>query len=258
MRTAGVITPTIAAMAVTTERYRVDDLAERTETSIDTIRFYQKRGLLAPPVREGRIAWYDEHHIDRIARIRDLQDHGLPLALIGRVLDLDATDAPLAAAVLEATTEGDPGETLLTRAELAAAARVPEAILDAIVDAGLLAPRATNATDMFSSADVDLVRGGIRLLEFGIPMHDLLALAREHNTMTRAIAERAVELFDDSVRQPLRHSAKTDDEKAAELVEAFQVLLPTVSDLVAHHFRRVLLEVAQTRLDIDALDGGTS
>lgn len=241
-----------------TERYRVDDLASRTETSIDTIRFYQKRGLLPPPAREGRIAWYDDAHIDRIARIRDLQDRGLPLALIGQVLDLDATDAPLAAAVLEATGTPSPDAATLTRTELALAARVPEAIVDAIVDAGLLAPRRVLGEDRFSPDDVDLVRGGLKLLEFGIPMTDLLALAREHNAMTRVIAERAVELFDDSVRQPLRHSDKSDAVKAAELVDAFRVLLPTVSDLVAHHFRRVLLDVSQERLDIDvdAVHGG--
>jgi DNA-binding transcriptional MerR regulator len=245
-------------MPVTTERYRVDDLAERTETSIDTIRFYQKRGLLPPPTREGRIAWYDTAHLERIARIRELQEQGFPLALIERILTLDATDAPLAAAVLEAAAE-TPGPTTLTRTELAHAAHVPAAIVDAVVREGLLTPRTVNGAEAFSPADVDLLRNGITLLEAGIPMPGLLALAREHTAATRAIAEQAVALFDASVRQPLRNAPTTDDQKAAELVAAFRVLLPTVSDLVANHFRRTLLEIAQERLDLEpeALGDGT-
>lgn len=238
-------------MAATTERYRVDDLAQRAEISVDTIRFYQKRGLLAPPERDGRIAWYGDAHIERLARIRELQERGLPLALISRVLDVDATDVPLAAAVLEATV-GDDDTVGLTRTELAAAARVPEPIVDAVVAEGLVSPRTIDGAERFDPADADLLRNGLRLLEFGIPMRDLLALAREHNAMTHTIAEQAIELFDASVRQPLRDSDKPDDAKATELVDAFRVLLPTVSDLVANHFRRVLLELAQARLDIDA------
>ena len=37
---------------------RVEDLARAADVSVDTIRFYQKRRLLPPPTRRGRIAWY--------------------------------------------------------------------------------------------------------------------------------------------------------------------------------------------------------
>ena len=56
-------------------------------------------------------------------------------------------------------------------------------------------------------------------------------------------------MFDEHVRRPLRDSALTDDEKARRLVEAFRTLLPTVTTLVAHHFRSVLLEIAQEHLE---------
>jgi hypothetical protein len=56
-------------------------------------------------------------------------------------------------------------------------------------------------------------------------------------------------MFDEHVRQPLRNSALSDDEKSERLVEAFRTLLPTVSTLVEHHFRSVLLEVAQQHLE---------
>ena len=51
------------------------------------------------------------------------------------------------------------------------------------------------------------------------------------------------------VRLPLRNSDLSDAEKAQRLVDAFRTLLPAVTTLVEHHFRRVLLAVAQEHLE---------
>jgi hypothetical protein len=40
-----------------------------------------------------------------------------------------------------------------------------------------------------------------------------------------------------------------DGDAAAQLVEAFDTLLPAVTNLVANHFRRVLLAEAEERLE---------
>ena len=83
--------------------------------SVDTIRFYQKRQLLPPPRRDGRIAWYGADHVERLQRIKDLQRQGFSLAVIRRLVagELDAADAPLAAAVAGAQA-GD-AELLIAR-----------------------------------------------------------------------------------------------------------------------------------------------
>jgi DNA-binding transcriptional MerR regulator len=229
------------------DRLRVEDLAEQADVSVDTIRFYQKRRLLPAPAREGRVAWYGPEHVERLARIRELQAQGLTLALIGRVVsgDLDATDAPLAIAVADA----DAREEFLSLAELAQRSNVPEALLEAIAREGLLVPRAHDGEERYTASDVGIVRAGLSLLETGFPLPDLLELARTHNDATRDVAEQAVALFDRYVRTPLRDSGRSDREKAEQLVSAFRVLLPAVTALVEHHFRRVLLEVAQEHLD---------
>lgn len=229
------------------ERWRVEKLAERADVSVDTIRFYQKRRLLPAPMRDGRVAWYGPEHLDRLARIRELQAHGLTLALIGRVLsgDLDATDAPLAVAVAVAESP----EEFLSLAELADRSGVPRSLLEAVAREGLLVPRIHEGDERYTSGDVDVVRAGLALLETGFPLSDLLALAREHNASTHGIAEQAVALFDRYVRTPLRGSSLSDDDKAHQLVEAFRRLLPAVTALVEHHFRRVLLAVAQEHLE---------
>lgn len=231
------------------DRWRVEELAERADVSVDTIRFYQKRKLVPPPVRDGRIVWYGEEHLERLLRIRDLRAHGLTLALIGRVVDgdLDPTDAPLAAAV--ASADVDTQEEFLTLPELADLSGVPAALLEAVAREGLLVPRTHDGGERFTSADVNIVQQGLRILEQGLPLAELLALAREHHEMTRDIAEQAVALFDHHVRVPLRDAELPDGVKAERLVESFRVLLPAITALVAHHFRRVLLEVAQEHLE---------
>jgi DNA-binding transcriptional MerR regulator len=239
------------APASRASRWRVEDLATRADVSVDTVRFYQKRRLLPPPEREGRVAWYGPEHLERLARIRDLQAQGLTLALIARLLtgEIDATDVPLAAAVAAADNDADSAEEFLTLAELAMRSGVPLPLLEAVAREGLLLPRVLDGREHYTDADVGIVRQGLSLLERGLPLPELLALAREHTAGTRDVAERAVALFDEYVREPLRASDLPDDEKAEQLVAAFRVLLPTITSLVAHHFRRVLLAVAQEHLE---------
>jgi len=235
------------ATAAPTE-IRVEELARQSGVSVDTIRFYQKRGLLPAPRREGRIAWYSSEHAQRLARVKELQRRGFSLAVIRRLLagELDAADAPLAAAVAGAQA-GD--AELLDADELAARVGIPPALLDAVVRQGLVVPQQRDGEPRFSVDDADVLRRGLQLLELGFPLPDLLDLATRHHEATRAIAEDAVKLFDSYVRHPLRDEPISDDERAERLVAAFRTLLPTVTALVAHHFRSTLLEVAQEHLE---------
>jgi DNA-binding transcriptional MerR regulator len=228
------------------EELRVEELARRTDTSVDTIRFYQKRQLLPPTRREGRVAWYGPDHVERLQRIRELQGRGFSLAVIRRLLDgeLDAADEPLAAAVVEASED-----ELVTLDELAARAGVPPALLDAVVREGLLVPRTRDGEPRFAASDTRTVAAGLALLEAGLPLPELLALAERHHAATRAIAEHAVTLFDVHVREPLRGSPLDAQARAQRLVDAFRTLLPAVTSLVEHHFRGVLLQVAQEHLE---------
>ena len=66
---------------------RVEQLSARADLTVDTIRYYQSKGLLDPPRREGRVAWYGDEHLERLARIRSLQGRGFTLATIVRLVD---------------------------------------------------------------------------------------------------------------------------------------------------------------------------
>ena len=231
-------------------RYRVEQLASETDVSVDTVRYYQSRGLLPPPDREGRVGWYGADHAERIREIRDLQRKGLTLAAIERLLgEGRATpDGDLALAVAAAQGAGGDDEELVTLDGFAERSGVPASLIQAVEREGIELGRSVDGEIRYTTADVDMVRGALRLLEFGLPLGDLLSLARDTNDAMVALAERAVALFDEHVREPIRDTAATDEEAAARLVEAFDTLLPTVTNLVANHFRRVVLAAAEERL----------
>jgi len=232
-------------------RYRVDELAARSGLSVDTIRFYQSKGLVPQPEREGRLAWYDDGHLERLARVRDLKAKGFTLRAIERLLagDLDPADAALVSA-LPGAGDPDDGAAVLTLDEFAERSGMSPSLIEAIAREGLLTPQTTDAGDArFTVDDLSVVRAGLELLEAGLPLSELLALARDHDAAMRGVAERAVDMFLRFVRDPIRGSATSDDEAAAGLVNAFQKMLPATTSLVSHHFRRVLLEEARRRVE---------
>jgi DNA-binding transcriptional MerR regulator len=230
----------------------VEQLAAACDVSVDTVRYYQTLGLLPPPEREGRVAWYGAEHVERIADVRSLQRKGLTLAAIGRVVrgELGAADADLAAAVAAARGQtGDDGQELLTLEAFAARSGVPASLIQAVEREGIVLSRMEDGGERYAAADIDVVRTALRLLEFGLPLGDLLALARDADRAMRGLAGRAVELFDEHVRKPIRDTAGDDERAADQMVEAFAELLPAVTELVAHHFRRVLLETAEAHIE---------
>jgi DNA-binding transcriptional MerR regulator len=257
---------------------RVEQLSVRTGLSVDTIRYYQSKGLLDPPRREGRVAWYDDRHVERLNRIRSLQQRGFTLATIVRLVsgDLDAADEALLAELTGAgghhhrSSPADPRpgmdeglgpvaepreqpEETFTIAELATETGVPLALLKAIEAEGLLIPRRFGDHERYTSEDVATARAGLLLLEWGIPLSSLFELARRHHEATQAVAEEAVSLFSTHVRGPLRQGRNrtpSADEGSSEigdidrLVQAYAKLLPAVNTLVANHFTRTLVNTA--------------
>ncbi len=240
-----------------TMRMRVEELALQADVSVDTIRFYQKQRLLPAPGRDGRLAWYNEDHLERIARIKELQRRGFTLAVIRRFLsgELDPADERLAAAVVEAGDEdamaaGDGEAETFDLEGLAAKVGVPSPILESLVREGMLVPRVRDGEARFGPDDVTVLSAGLRLLEAGLPLTEVFDLARRFHALSREVATQAVELFDLYVRKPLRAQDDLGDAaKAERMVETFRTLMPAVSDLVAFHFRRILLQVAQEHLE---------
>ncbi len=220
--------------------YRVEQLAAAAGIRVDTLRFYQSRGLLHPPRRKGRVAIYDADHLERLQRIRALQQQGFTLAQIQKVLERQETEEGV---LLAALMQESAGERTLTLEELAAEAGVPEALLRSAVDAGLVEPLRMDGEERFGEADVELARVGLALLEAGFPIHKLLELALRHAGEVQQLCDAAIDLFDDHVR---KSGPRAHDPEA--ITEVFRRLLPQVTRLVAVHFQRTLVYRALNRL----------
>jgi len=58
------------------KEYRVQELADLADVTVELLRSYQSKGLLPPPRHEGRVAWYGARHLERLHLIRDLKERG--------------------------------------------------------------------------------------------------------------------------------------------------------------------------------------
>lgn len=85
-----------SATVVEGTRYTIDELARATGTTARTIRSYQDRGLLPPPVIVGRTGQYDDDHAVRLRVIARLLDERFSLASIGALLHAWETGESLA------------------------------------------------------------------------------------------------------------------------------------------------------------------
>jgi MerR family mercuric resistance operon transcriptional regulator len=70
----------------------IGKFASQGEVGVETIRYYQRRGLLAEPGRENGIRRYGEEDVRRLRFIRSAQAAGFTLEEIKELLELNAVD----------------------------------------------------------------------------------------------------------------------------------------------------------------------
>jgi MerR family mercuric resistance operon transcriptional regulator len=71
----------------------IGGLAGAAGVGVETVRYYQRRGLLAEPARpHGEVRRYGESDVKRLRFIRSAQAAGFTLNEIKELLDLDASD----------------------------------------------------------------------------------------------------------------------------------------------------------------------
>ncbi|MEU5715419.1 MerR family transcriptional regulator [Streptomyces sp. NPDC020403] len=158
----------------------MEELAREAGISVRTLRFYRERGLIQPPRREGRIAWYDDHHLARLRTITGLLERGHTL---NGIADL-ATTFDSGRDVAEVLGLGEPSEEVPVRL-------TPEQLADYFGDQAT-AENLAAALDLgYLGTDGDeIVHISRRLLEVsaelvreGVPLSAVLSsgrLVREH------------------------------------------------------------------------------
>ncbi|MEV7467333.1 MerR family transcriptional regulator [Streptomyces kronopolitis] len=170
--------------------FRMADLAREAGITVRTLRFYRERKLLPAPRREGRIAWYNEHHLARLRTIGALLERGHTLGGIadlfsafesGRdVGELLGLDDPLVAPWSEETP------VRLTPEELADHFRgdITAENLTASLDIGYLAVDG----DEFVHISRRLLDASTELVGQGIPLAAVLEAGRQVRAHADALA----------------------------------------------------------------------
>ncbi|MEU6068544.1 MULTISPECIES: MerR family transcriptional regulator [Streptomyces] len=188
----------------------MEELAQLAGITVRTLRFYRERKLIPPPRREGRIAWYDDHHLARLRTISALLERGHTLngiAELAEAFDHGRDVADLLG--VGAPTEEEP--VRLTPEELAdhfAGEATPEN-LAAAMDLGYL------GTDGDEIVHISrrLLDVSSALVREGIPLAEVLTAARR----VREHADALAELFTEVI---LRHGPEEDLERLRPLARS--------------------------------------
>lgn len=161
----------------------------------------------------------------------------------------DPVDAALIAALSTESGTATGATPGLSLDELAERAGLPATVVEAVAREGLLHPVPGSDPPRFTVDDLSVLTAGTTLLEAGLPLGELLDLARRTDQTLRELADHAVEVFLHFVRDPVRGTAEDPDEAAQRLVGAFQSMLPATGELVGAHFRRLLVAAARARVE---------
>ncbi|GAA0601914.1 MerR family transcriptional regulator [Streptomyces crystallinus] len=172
--------------------YRMEELAAKAGITVRTLRFYRERGLIPPPRREGRIAWYDERHLARLHTIAALLERGHTLSGIA---DLTAAfesgrDAGEALGLVEPTEETPVRLTPEALADHFAGEVTPEN-LAAALDLGYLAVDGEEIVHISRR----LLDVSAALVREGVPLAAVLAAGREVRAHADALAALFVDLL---------------------------------------------------------------
>ncbi|MCW2844478.1 MAG: MerR family regulatory protein [Nocardioides sp.] len=203
----------------------IDGLAAAVGLTVRTTRYYASLGLVPPPIRRGRVAYYHAGHRTRLELVRALQDHGFTLQAIERYvarLPADATveDLALQRAMLTSWTSTAPERLTHRQLEKQAGRRLSDTDLQLLVRLGLL-----DSLDGGYLAMPNL-RIGLDLIDLDIPLDSVAAAGDAITRHMASLAEELTTILRDEVLGPYRSQPH-----APEDAERLERTLPQLRQL---------------------------
>jgi DNA-binding transcriptional MerR regulator len=194
--------------------YTVDQLAAITGMTVRTTRYYAGLGLLPPPMRRGRMAYYSAQHRARLELIRALQDHGFTLAAIEKYLakipdDASVEDLAVQRAMLTSWKTG--GHEVVTRKQLETRAGRK---LD---DEAMQRLTAMMSVEQLDDGRYELLPAfvvGLQVLDLPIPVDSMVAAGEAINRHMEELADELTSVLKDRVLTPYLESPKSEADKA--------------------------------------------
>ncbi|RNL65452.1 MerR family transcriptional regulator [Nocardioides marmoriginsengisoli] len=227
---------------VAEESYTVDELAAITGMTVRTTRYYAGLGLLPPPMRRGRMAYYSAQHRARLELIRALQDHGFTLAAIEKYLaripaDASVEDLAVQKAMLTSWKTG--GHEVVTRRQLETRAgrKLSEEDVQRLA--------ATLAVEELDDGRYELLPAftvGLQVLDLPIPVDSMVAAGEAINRHMVELADELTAVLKDRVLTPYLESPKSEADKA-EFEQTMARLRQLTLEAVVSGFQRAANQV---------------
>ncbi len=238
----------------------VEQLAEAADLPVSTIRMYQNRGLLPPPTKRGRVAYYGRQHVGRLNLVARLQDRGFSLAGIKELIDgMESGESLRAVLGLSDTPSTWTPEEPETLALPELAGFLPQVdftpeMVKRIVDLGLV--EFTGGIDV-TVRSPSFLRVGSELAALGVPPSVILDQYELLRDDAERIAGRFTDVFRTYMWLPFVEAGMPADQ-LTDVINGLEKLGPLAEGVVVMSLRHALQDLAETfieaeadRLDID-------
>ena len=200
--------------------------------TVRNVRAHQSRGLLPPPDVRGRTGYYGPEHVARIELIRELQDDGFSLELIGRLIASAGSSAAAMRFVRAMRAPyGEEEPEVITAEELTARWGTDDGkLLERALELGIMRPLGDGRYEEVSPR---LARVSAELAELGVSARQALEVAGSLRRHSDRVARAYMKLFIEAVWKPFEDEGRPE-ERWTEVSEALERLRPlAVESLVA-------------------------
>jgi DNA-binding transcriptional MerR regulator len=225
--------------------WRIDDLARRADVPVDTIRYYQRERLLPPGERAGRANLYGAEHLERLERIKQLQERRFSLAAISALLSGERRG------IYEDLFGGAEGRSY-TLDELVERSGVDGALIDDVRAAGLLRDPAEYGRDAYDTDDLDLLTTLAELHSLGLPRRAVVEIARTYAEGIEATQRRIVELFTTGGGLVWTDAELSEFQDVA--AEHATRILPLARRLIDYMHQRTIQRLTLNAIEADPID----
>ncbi len=220
---------------------KIDDLAHEAEVTVDTIRYYQREGLLPEAQRSGRHKLYGPDHVHRLERIRELQGRRFSLAAIRALLDAERPGL----------VEGIFGDesAIYTFDDLVEKSGIDRTLAGRLRESGLLRDPAEFGRDAYDGADLDVIDAVAELARAGLRDDVIVEIAAIYSQGIEAMQRQVLDVF-----AGRRGPTWEDDELSAFQARSAELagsLVPLVTRVVGYAHSRTL-----QRLTLGAIEEG--
>jgi len=211
------------------QSWRIDDLAQKSGLTVDTIRYYAREGLLRPPVKQGRNRVYGPDHLERLERICELRSQRFSLAAIKAIVDVDRPGL-----------EGLFGATgrEYTLAELTERAELDPGLVARLREIGLLPDPAEFGGNAYDDTDLALLRAIGELVSIGMTPEVVVALSRIYVEHLVALQHEVLEMLSGAGEPAWDHEELVAIQRS--LTANAPRMIPAVDQLLTYVHQRTL------------------